>query len=83
MLVLDEPTSALDEETEAGVLATLRTLRREGRTIIVIAHRHSTIAHCDMIARLDQGRLVKFGPMNETPSAPRKGRSGRATAQRR
>jgi ATP-binding cassette subfamily B protein len=58
ILVLDEATSALDDETEAAVLSTLGALQAEGRTIIIIAHRSSTIEGCDIILRLDRGRLV-------------------------
>ncbi|HET9810296.1 MAG TPA: ABC transporter ATP-binding protein, partial [Sphingomicrobium sp.] len=47
VLVLDEATSALDEATEAAIIDALDKLRREGRTIIIIAHRRSTIERCD------------------------------------
>jgi len=62
LLVFDEATSALDEATELAVIEALDRLGDEGRTIIVIAHRASTIGHCDMVARLHKGRLVEFGP---------------------
>jgi ATP-binding cassette subfamily B protein len=62
ILILDEATSALDDVTEAAVISTLEELRREGRTIIIVAHRLSTIRHCDTVARLLDGRLVEFGP---------------------
>jgi ABC-type multidrug transport system fused ATPase/permease subunit len=65
VLVLDEATSALDYETEAAVIRALDQLRREGRTIIVIAHRRSTIGHCNLVARLGHGRLVEFGPLSD------------------
>jgi ATP-binding cassette subfamily B protein len=58
IFVLDEATSALDEETERAVMAALEDLRREGRTIIIVAHRESTIRNCDFVARLDHGRIV-------------------------
>lgn len=58
VLVLDEATSALDDNTETAVIASLAQLRREGRTIIIVAHRQSTIRHCDIVARLDRGRLI-------------------------
>jgi ATP-binding cassette subfamily B protein len=58
VLVLDEATSALDDETEATVLKTLTALQALGRTIVIIAHRRSTIEGCDQILRLDHGRLV-------------------------
>ncbi len=65
ILVLDEGTSALDEHTEEAVIAALDELRRQGRTIIIIAHRESTIRHCDLVARLEHGRLAEFGPSEQ------------------
>lgn len=62
ILILDEATSALDDGTESAVIAALDELRRERRTIIIVAHRLSTIRHCDTVARLQDGRLVEFGP---------------------
>ena len=56
VLVFDEATSALDTETETAVMAAIEKLSRD-LTIIVIAHRPSTIAGCDMIIRLEDGRL--------------------------
>jgi ABC-type multidrug transport system fused ATPase/permease subunit len=61
VMVLDEATSALDDATEAAVMNSIAKLGREGRTIIVIAHRTTTIARCDIVARLDNGRLVDVG----------------------
>ena len=65
ILILDEATSALDDTTEAAVIASLAALRSEGRTIIIVAHRLSTIRQCDLVARLDHGRVVQFGPFGE------------------
>jgi len=65
VLVLDEATSALDDETEAAVMRALDTLEAEGRTVIMIAHRLSTLAGCDIAARLERGRLVQFGSYAE------------------
>jgi ATP-binding cassette subfamily B protein len=59
ILVLDEATSALDEATEAAVIEALEELRREGRTIIIVAHRASTVSRCDKVVRLHEGRLVE------------------------
>ena len=57
VLVLDEATNALDEATEAAVIAALDGLADAGLTVIVIAHRASAIAACDMVVRLENGRL--------------------------
>lgn len=65
VFILDEPTSALDDVTERSVISALEVLRREGRTIIIVAHRLSTIRHCDTVARLEQGKLVECGPVDE------------------
>ncbi|MEU1886731.1 ABC transporter ATP-binding protein [Micromonospora rifamycinica] len=60
VLVLDEATSALDTETERAVQRAFDTLA-EGRTVITIAHRLSTVRHADQIAVLDHGRIVEAG----------------------
>lgn len=61
VLVLDEATSALDEATEADVMAALSAFGRK-LTIIMIAHRLSTLSYCDDLVRLEGGRIVARGP---------------------
>ncbi|MCY7339134.1 MAG: ATP-binding cassette domain-containing protein, partial [Sphingomonas bacterium] len=58
VLVLDEATSALDDATEEAVLDALGQLQATGCTIIIVAHRASTIKSCDRILRLEDGRIV-------------------------
>ena len=66
ILILDEPTSALDAEAEASFRDALRMLRAETKlTIVVIAHRLSTVADADCIVVLDQGRVAAFGTHDE------------------
>jgi ABC-type transport system involved in Fe-S cluster assembly fused permease/ATPase subunit len=60
LLVLDEATSALDGPTEAAIQATLRKVRT-GRTMLVVAHRLSTIADADQILVVRRGRIVERG----------------------
>ena len=60
LVLLDEPTANLDVDSEARVQAALRTLAA-GRTLVVIAHRLSTVRDADRIAVLDSGRVVQIG----------------------
>jgi ABC-type multidrug transport system fused ATPase/permease subunit len=60
VLVLDEATSALDSVTEAAVMDAIHNLAHE-KTIIVIAHRITTVRECDSIYLLDKGRIVEEG----------------------
>lgn len=69
VLVLDEATSALDDLTEAAVIDALVQLGEQGRTIITIAHRRSTISRCDIVAHLHNGRLVKLDSKAELAAA--------------
>jgi len=61
VLVMDEATSALDNETEKEIVAEIQRLKGQ-KTMIVIAHRLTTVQHCDRIYRLDQGKIVSVGP---------------------
>lgn len=64
VLVLDEATSALDGATEAAVMETINRLARK-KTIIMIAHRLSTLKPCDTIFVLKQGRVASSGTYEE------------------
>jgi ABC-type multidrug transport system fused ATPase/permease subunit len=60
VLVLDEATSALDVETERGILKAVTALHGS-KTIMIVAHRFSTVTHCDRLFRLEQGRVIAEG----------------------
>ncbi|NMF62106.1 ABC transporter ATP-binding protein [Brasilonema octagenarum] len=64
ILILDEATSALDNETENLISEAIRSLSRT-KTLILIAHRLSTVEHCDRIYVLEHGRIVKSGSYRE------------------
>lgn len=61
LLILDEPTSALDSESEGAIHETLMALRGQ-LTMIVVAHRLSTIRNADQIILLDRGQIKAQGP---------------------
>jgi len=60
VLILDEATSALDTETETGVMEAVEALHG-AKTLIIVAHRLSTVAHCDTLYRLERGKVVACG----------------------
>jgi ABC-type multidrug transport system fused ATPase/permease subunit len=64
LLVLDEATSALDTETERAVMDAVHNLA-QAKTIILIAHRLSTVRECDCIYLLDRGRIAGSGTYDQ------------------
>lgn len=62
LLVLDEPNAHLDAEGEEALAAALQTLKDEGSTIVLIAHRLNPIAHVDRVIVLNNGELQLDGP---------------------
>lgn len=64
VLVMDEATAALDNQTEAGVMEAVQALSGE-KTILIIAHRLSTVMNCDRLYLLEKGRVVATGTYNE------------------
>lgn len=60
VIILDEATSALDNETEAEVMKNLECLDTQ-LTILIIAHRLTTLKNCSLIVQLEDGKVKKFG----------------------
>jgi ATP-binding cassette, subfamily B, bacterial PglK len=60
ILVMDESTSALDSETEEEIVEEIKRLKGE-KTLLVIAHRLTTLKHCDKIYELGNGKIIKSG----------------------
>lgn len=67
LLVLDEATSALDNETEYQFTETIRQLQGQV-SMVVIAHRLSTVRHCDRLVFMSEGRVVASGTFEEVQS---------------
>ncbi len=67
VLILDEATSALDNQTERSVMHSLADLDRE-LTVVVVAHRLSTLKDCDVIVEMRDGRIVGAGAFEDLMS---------------
>jgi ATP-binding cassette subfamily B protein len=74
VLVFDEATSALDDETEADVMQAIAALGPDV-TVVVIAHRLTTVALCDQVVRLDEGRVMRVGTYDDVVLAHTENRS--------
>jgi len=65
IVVMDEPNSNLDGEGEMALTQTIKAIRERGGIAIVIAHRPSALAAVDMVAVIQNGKMVAFGPKDE------------------
>ena len=59
ILILDEPTSSIDIKTEREIIEVMERLSL-GRTVFIIAHRLSTLRHCDLLLGIEKGRVVSI-----------------------
>jgi len=64
IIIMDEATSSLDNETEKEVINTIKQLKGN-KTLIVIAHRLTTVEHCDVLFRLEKGQVTAEGSFQE------------------
>ena len=79
ILVFDEATSALDSETESAVMQAIEALGRE-LTIIIVAHRVTTLRNCDQIIELASGRVQSKGTYSTMVAEPEKSQISRRQA---
>ena len=71
-LVLDEPNSSLDEAGELALMATLRHLKAQGSSVLVITHRTSILPAADKVLMLRDGQVAAFGPRDDVLAALQK-----------
>ena len=64
LLILDEATSALDGETESNISDAIQAMRGQV-TVLMIAHRLSTVRHADVVVYMEEGRIVATGTFDE------------------
>jgi ABC-type multidrug transport system fused ATPase/permease subunit len=64
VLVLDEATSSLDTPTEHGVMQAVQALQGT-KTVIIVAHRLSTVEYCDRLYRIEDSRMTEQGTFDE------------------
>jgi len=69
ILIFDEATSALDYESEHAVMGNMRAICK-GRTVMIIAHRLSTVRHANRIIVVEKGRIVESGSHAELVDRP-------------
>jgi len=80
-IVLDEPNSNLDESGEKALVEAIRGLKAQGKTVVVITHRMSTLSAVDKILVLADGAVAAFGPRDEVFKSMQ-GQAGAAPARR-
>lgn len=64
ILFFDEATSALDGETEAAIMESINHLKGK-KTLVIIAHRLTTIEHCDVVYKVEDGQIVRLNDKNK------------------
>ncbi|MGB0969056.1 MAG: ATP-binding cassette domain-containing protein, partial [Halocynthiibacter sp.] len=65
LVILDEPNSNLDNEGSQAVNRAIKTLKSEGRAVMIMAHRPAAIQECDMLLMMENGQARAFGPKDE------------------
>jgi ATP-binding cassette subfamily C protein len=65
VVIMDEPNSNLDAQGEQALVLAIKDLRERGKTVVVMAHRPSAIAACDVLLMLENGAPRAFGPKEQ------------------
>lgn len=65
LLILDEPNSNLDNEGSVAVNTAIRTMKAEGKAVLIMAHRPAAIQECDLLLVLEDGLRKGFGPRDQ------------------
>lgn len=68
VIVLDEATSALDNDTESAVMSAIDSIG-DGTTVLIVAHRLTTLQKCDLVCELEKGQIKRVGTYLEMVSA--------------
>ena len=69
IVVLDEPNSNLDHKGGLALNAAIRSLKDDGKTVLIMAHRPAAIQECDLLLMLDGGHCKAFGPKDDVLKA--------------
>lgn len=65
IVILDEPNSNLDNEGSVALNAAIRQMKKEGRSVLIMAHRPAAIQECDMLLVIENGAQAAFGPKDK------------------
>jgi ATP-binding cassette subfamily C protein len=65
LLILDEPNSNLDNAGSVALNAAIRTMKGEGKSVLILAHRPAAIQECDLLLVLEDGVRRAFGPRDQ------------------
>lgn len=65
IVILDEPNSNLDNDGSVALNRAIKTLKAEGKSVLIMAHRPAAIQECDMLLVIDQGVQAAFGPKDK------------------
>jgi ATP-binding cassette, subfamily C, bacterial len=65
LVVLDEPNSNLDADGESALTSAIHSVRTRGGIVVVVAHRPSALAAVDLVAMVNGGQIIAFGPKDE------------------